>query len=94
VVRSAPVAAVLGGTADRAYDVVLVDPPYQVPDVEIAGWLVGAAAHGWLAGSATVVVERRASRSAFPWPPPLAGGRARRYGDTALHVARCYGADP
>ncbi|MBN9101425.1 MULTISPECIES: 16S rRNA (guanine(966)-N(2))-methyltransferase RsmD [unclassified Pseudonocardia] len=91
VVRAAPAAAVLGTTADRPYDVVLIDPPYEVPDAEIAGWLTAAAAHGWLAADATVVVERRASRTAFPWPPPLESARERRYGDTVLHVAHCYG---
>lgn len=94
VVRAAPAAAVLGGAADRAYDVVLVDPPYEVPDAEIAGWLTAAIAHGWLADEATVVVERRASRTPFPWPAPLEAARERRYGDTLLHVAHCYRSGP
>jgi 16S rRNA (guanine966-N2)-methyltransferase len=86
VVRAAPAATVLAGTADRPYDVVLVDPPYEVPDTEIAGWLTAAAGHGWLAEDVTVVVERRASKGSFPWPEPLQGVRERRYGDTVLHV--------
>lgn len=86
-VRAAPAAAVLGAPAVRAYDVLLVDPPYDVPDAEVVGWLAAAAGHGWLAGDATVVVERRAGRP-FPWAPPLHGGRERRYGDTVLHVGR------
>lgn len=94
VVRAATAAAVLGATADRAYDVVLVDPPYDVPDADVAGWLATASDHGWLAGEATVVVERRASRTAFPWPAPLQAARERRYGDTVLHVARCYRCRP
>lgn len=84
-VRAAPAAAVLGAPAPRAYDVVLVDPPYDVPDAEVAGWLAAAAAHGWLADGAVVVVERR-SGAAFPWPVPLEAVRERRYGDTVLHV--------
>ena len=40
-----------------------------------------------LAADALVVVER-ARGGAFPWPPPLAGVRERRYGDTVLHTAR------
>ncbi|MDT7710599.1 MAG: rRNA (guanine966-N2)-methyltransferase, partial [Pseudonocardiales bacterium] len=91
VVRAAPAAAVLAGAADRAYDVVLVDPPYDVPDAEIAGWLTAATAHGWLAEDVTVVVERRSGGGAFPWPSPLEAGRERRYGETVLHVAHCYG---
>lgn len=85
-VRAATVATVLGGPADRTYDVVLVDPPYAVPDAEVAGWLAAASANGWLADDATVVVERGRG-VAFPWPSSLAAVRERRYGDTVLHVA-------
>ncbi len=85
-VRSAPAAAVLAGTADRAYDVVLADPPYDLPDAEIAGWLTAAAGNGWLAPDVVVVVERRSGNGAFPWPEPLRSVRERRYGDTVLHT--------
>lgn len=89
LVRAATAASVLGGAAARAYDVVLVDPPYDVPDAEVAGWLGAAAEHGWFAEDATVVVERRARRAGdgFPWPSPLRTVRDRRYGDTVVHLA-------
>jgi 16S rRNA (guanine966-N2)-methyltransferase len=90
-VRAAAAGTVLAGPADRAYDVVLVDPPYDVPDAEVAAWLAAAAAHGWLAADATVVVERGARSGAFPWPEPLRAARERRYGDTVLHVGLRYG---
>jgi 16S rRNA (guanine966-N2)-methyltransferase len=86
VVRSASAATVLAGPADRAYDVVLVDPPYAVPDATVACWLAAAATHGWLAADATVVVERAGRGASFPWPDALHGVRERRYGDTVLHV--------
>ena len=89
-VRAAPAGAVLNGPADRAYDVVLADPPYAVPDTEVAGWLAAAARNGWLADDAVVVVERGRGPGrrvgTFPWPPPLTALRARRYGDTVLHT--------
>ena len=91
-VRIAAVASVLRGAGARAYDVVLVDPPYDVPDTEIAGWLAEAAAHGWLAPGATVVVERDARTGSFAWPEPLRAVRERRYGDTVLHVGSGYAA--
>ena len=94
VVRTAPAASVLAEPASRAYDVVLVDPPYEVPDAEVAGWLADAAANGWLAADATVVVERSSRGGAFAWPEPLVGVRERRYGETALHFGHCYGARP
>ena len=84
-VRAASAAAVLGGPADRAYDIVLADPPYAIPDGEVAGWLADAYAHGWLAADAVVVVERGRG-AAFPWPAPLVALRERRYGDTVLHM--------
>lgn len=89
-VRHAPVAAVLAAPADRPYDVLLADPPYAMPDAEVAGWLTDAHAHGWLAPEAVVVVERPTRGGPFPWPAPLQATRERRYGETTLHVARCY----
>ncbi|MBW0115834.1 16S rRNA (guanine(966)-N(2))-methyltransferase RsmD [Pseudonocardia abyssalis] len=87
-VRAAPAGTVLGAPAPRAFDVVLVDPPYDVPDDEVAGWLVAAAGNGWLADDALVVVERRAGRGrdggSFAWPDPLVAVRQRRYGETVL----------
>jgi 16S rRNA (guanine966-N2)-methyltransferase len=91
VVRVAPAGTVLAGPAERAYDLVLVDPPYDVPDAEVAGWLVAAAAHGWLAAGAVVVVERSARGAPFPWPPPLRALRERRYGETTLFLAELAG---
>jgi 16S rRNA (guanine966-N2)-methyltransferase len=91
VVRERPAAAVLAGAADRPYDVLLADPPYAVPDAEVTAWLADAQAHGWLARGATVVVERDARSGPLSWPEPLRAERERRYGDTVLHVARCYG---
>jgi 16S rRNA (guanine966-N2)-methyltransferase len=86
-VRAGTAAAVLAAPAERAYDVVLVDPPYATPDGEVAAWLAAAYEHSWLADDAVVVVER-ARGDAFPWPPPLVAVRERRYGDTVLHTAR------
>jgi 16S rRNA (guanine966-N2)-methyltransferase len=77
---------VLAGAPDRPYDVVLVDPPYELPDAEIAGWLRAAEAGGWLSDDVVVVVERAARSGDFGWPEPLAAIRSRRYGDTVLHV--------
>src|SRR5581483_9329517 len=57
--RTATAASVLAGPADRPYQLVLADPPYEMPDSEVADWLAAAAANGWLADDVTVVVERR-----------------------------------
>ncbi|MCW0215309.1 MAG: 16S rRNA (guanine(966)-N(2))-methyltransferase RsmD [Pseudonocardia sp.] len=90
-VRLGAAGTVLAGPADRAYDVVLVDPPYEVPDAEIAGWLTAAHRGGWVAEDAVIVVERARRSREFPWPEPFGAVRERRYGDTVLHVGGCYG---
>ena len=54
-VRAATAAAVLATPADRPYDVLLADPPYALPDAEVAAWLAAAAAHGWLADARSFV---------------------------------------
>ena len=91
--RVSPAASVLAGPADRTYDLVLADPPYDVPHDEVAGWLTAAEANGWLADDVTVVVERRRERRGrgFEWPEPFTELRERRYGDTVLHVGVRYG---
>lgn len=80
-VHRAPVTAFLSG-ARRPFDVVFIDPPYDIAEEEISevlGLLVPA-----LAGNAIVVVER-AKRSPQPTlPEGLALTRAKRYGDTTL----------
>ena len=85
---------VLTGPAPRAFDVVLVDPPYAVTGDELAGWLTTAAANGWLAVDALVVVERGRSSGGFSWPDGFEPGRSRRYGDTVLHHGRYAGPAP
>lgn len=66
----------------RTYDLVFVDPPYDLGDAELAVTLGLLAPR--LAGGATVIVER-ASRSPQPQlPEGMAVTRDKRYGDTTL----------
>lgn len=90
-VRTGSVASVLARPAPRRFDLLLADPPYAVPNADIAEWLRAGVANGWLAEGATAVVERPARAGTFAWPPSLSPQRDRRYGDTVLHVGLCYG---
>lgn len=82
-VHRATVAAFLRGTGAHAFDLVFLDPPYDVSDEELAHALAALAPR--LAPDAVVVVER-ARRS--PEPAWQAGSlepvRSRAYGDTVL----------
>ncbi|HZZ51904.1 MAG TPA: 16S rRNA (guanine(966)-N(2))-methyltransferase RsmD [Pseudonocardia sp.] len=91
VVRVGPVGSVLAGPASTPYGIVLADPPYATPNEEITAWLRLGAVNGWFTEDATVVVERPSRAGGLDWPAPLRPERDRRYGDTVLHVALCYG---
>lgn len=61
------------------YDVVVLDPPYDL-DVRPVLDLVVA----WVAEDGTVAVERRSRDAPLAWPAGLAPVRSRRYGEAAL----------
>lgn len=68
-----------------ALDLVLVDPPYDLPEDELAEVL--ALVVDRLADGAVVVVER-STRSPEPrWPAGLAPTGSRRYGETLVWFA-------
>ena len=85
-VERRPVAGFLAGGpgTEGPFDLVLLDPPYDVGEEELHEALARLA-DGWLSGDGVVVVER-SSRSPEPsWPVGLVGsGRPRRYGETTL----------
>jgi 16S rRNA (guanine(966)-N(2))-methyltransferase RsmD len=73
------------------YDVVYADPPYALPEDELAAVLAAVVGKGWLALDATVVVERSRRSPEPDWPQGVPGitlERSRRYGDTVLWYGR------
>ena len=79
------VEAFLSGAPAQQFDLVLLDPPYDLAEAELASVLGSLA--GWLLPGAVVVVER-SRRSAEPsWTESLTGATVRLYGDTALWFA-------
>jgi len=81
----------LDGRADSAgstgstgsFDLVFIDPPYDVADSELDDVLTALTTH--LAPGAEVVVER-STRSAVPQPPAgLTLDKSKAYGETTIH---------
>ena len=81
-VRAAAVASTLAVPPAQPYDLVLADPPYDLPDEDTDAVLTALTA-GWLATGALVVLER-SSRSRPPRLPDGMTGEPRRYGETTL----------
>lgn len=92
-----PGAEVRGGRAEHlvaapapgpAYDVVFLDPPYDVPDEALREVLSAMITHGWLAPAAVVAVERATRGGPWRWPEGFAPVRSRRYGEATLWYGR------
>ncbi|WP_375388895.1 RsmD family RNA methyltransferase [uncultured Amnibacterium sp.] len=84
-VRVAPqsVEAFLAGAAG-GIGLAFLDPPYDLPDAQVAADL--AALAPLLVPDAVVLVERSSHSPAPLLPPGLELERTRAYGDTAVHV--------
>lgn len=70
----------------QAYDLVLLDPPYDLPADTVDGD-VAALTDGWLAPGALVVVERSARTPATAWPEGFELDMSRDYGETRVEIA-------
>ena len=68
------------------YDLVVLDPPYDVPAATVDGDLAALTA-GWLAPGAHVVVERSARTPAATWPEGFELDLTRDYGETRVEIA-------
>jgi 16S rRNA (guanine(966)-N(2))-methyltransferase RsmD len=77
----------LAVSPDEPYDVVFADPPYALPDADLAGVLAALIDGGWLRNGAVVVVERSGRSGPVAWPKGLTADRTRRYGETVLEYA-------
>ena len=70
-------------SASGPWDLVFLDPPYELGDAELARALELLVPR--LSGGAVVVLERGARSPLPPLPPRLDLDRSTAYGDTALH---------
>ena len=77
---------------DGPYDVIFADPPYVLPDDEVAEMQQALVANGWLSPGAVVVIER-STRTAvrgtpMTWVDGITADRSKRYGETTLWYGR------
>jgi 16S rRNA (guanine966-N2)-methyltransferase len=84
-VAKVQVSSFLRGTPTLSYDLVFIDPPY-----ELAGDLVDQVLGDllpWLAPGAWVMIERSTRSPAPQWPEDLTPLDLKKYGETALYFA-------
>jgi 16S rRNA (guanine966-N2)-methyltransferase len=87
-VQSSTVATFLGGKppAERPFDVVLLDPPYDTSAADVTRLLEALDDSGWLAPGATVVLERSSNAGPIAAPESWENAWERGYGDTLVTV--------
>jgi 16S rRNA (guanine966-N2)-methyltransferase len=90
-VRTGKVETVVALPSAQNYDVVFLDPPYELAGQAVAGVLQALADGGWLAASALLVVERSRRTPELDWPQVVTDTWSRTYGETVLHYASCAG---
>ena len=71
--------------SDSAWDVVLLDPPYDIPRAELAEVL--ALVSSAVAPDGIVVLEWATRAGEAPWPVGLAETAAKAYGETMVRYA-------
>lgn len=77
--------------ATGPYDLVLADPPYDIPATKLEGVL--AALPALLADDGLVVLETAARGGPAPWPAALTVFTEKSYGETAITFAEHVGTD-
>ena len=85
-VRTVAVETLARTAAERAYDVVFADPPYELTTVD--DLVADVVSNGWLADNGLVVVERSARTAPPAWPDVLAERWQKTYGETMLCFAQ------
>jgi 16S rRNA (guanine966-N2)-methyltransferase len=93
-VRALRVEQLVAQPAPQPFDVVFLDPPYDVASSAVEKVLTALAEHGWLVADALVVVERSRRSVDFAWPAVVAETWSRGYGETVLHFGSCTAASP
>lgn len=73
------------------FDLILLDPPYDIPVADLAGVLAGLPP--LVADGGEVVLEWAARAGEPPWPDGLRPFTQKSYGETALHFAEPYASD-
>ena len=88
-VRTGRVETLVAAPSVQAYDVVFLDPPYDVSGDIVAAVLAALQQGGWLAEDALLVVERSRRTGDVVWPSAVGESWRRTYGETVLHFGSC-----
>ena len=71
--------------ANKQFDIIFLDPPYDVTNIEIEKILKKILSNNLLGKFGVIAIERDAKGAAFTWPTGLQEVKVRSYGQGAIH---------
>ena len=71
--------------ANKQFDIIFLDPPYDVTNIEIEKILKKILSNNLLGKFGVIAIERDAKGAAFTWPNGLQEVKVRSYGQGAIH---------
>ncbi len=71
--------------AASPYDIIWLDPPYDVATTTVNQTVSDLVARGWLTHNGLVVAERSTRSEALSWPSGIGETWTKRYGETTVH---------
>ncbi len=87
-VVTAKVESYLQRPPDHRFDVVFLDPPYDLPAADVTVLLGALADPRWSKANGWIVVERSSRDRDFAWPTTIGADRESKYGETVLWYGR------
>lgn len=76
--------------ADLQFDVVFVDPPYELPNNEIEKIMESLLRNNFLKTSSIIAIERDSKSKPINWPAGLREVKVRKYGAATIFYAEPY----
>ena len=71
--------------ANKQFDIIFLDPPYDVTNIEIEKILKKILSNNLLGKFGVIAIERDAKGDVFTWPTGLQEVKVRSYGQGAIH---------
>jgi 16S rRNA (guanine966-N2)-methyltransferase len=71
--------------ANKQFDIIFLDPPYDVTNIEIEKILKKILSNNLLGKFGVIAIERDAKGAVFTWPNGLQEVKVRSYGQGAIH---------
>lgn len=79
--------------ADHPFDIVFLDPPYEIPNKEVEKNLSDLVNNSYVKKSTVIAIERDSKARPLEWPSALREVKMRKYGAASIYYAELASAD-